>query len=163
MSNFICLTSLQWLYCVCTSLNDTESFSFVFIQLFVARKLDASSFESVCPYNISTGFSWRSLRLITTAWSCLRFITLRWVMKQNVCLNSVLLCHSDNTTGKTYIMMEARLGALFKSESEYTILDKWVECLSLKIICLCVYEPNTTKVKMTHKQLDFTPLCLLEF
>lgn len=33
---------------------------------------------------------------------------------------------SDNTTGKTYIMMEARLGALFKSESEYTLLDKWV-------------------------------------
>ena len=31
---------------------------------------------------------------------------------------------SDNTTGKTYIMMEPRLGALFKSESEYTVLDK---------------------------------------
>lgn len=35
----------------------------------------------------------------------------------------------DNTTHKTYIMMEARLGALFKSESEYTILDKWVQRL----------------------------------
>lgn len=31
---------------------------------------------------------------------------------------------SDNTTGKTYIMMEARLVALFKTESEYTVLDK---------------------------------------
>lgn len=31
---------------------------------------------------------------------------------------------SDNATEKTYIMMEARLGALFKSESEYTVLDK---------------------------------------
>lgn len=35
-----------------------------------------------------------------------------------------LFCLLDNTTHKTYIMMEARLGALFKSESEYTILDK---------------------------------------
>lgn len=35
---------------------------------------------------------------------------------------SVLL--TDNTAGKTYIMMEARLGALFKSEGEYTLLDK---------------------------------------
>ncbi|XP_075881437.1 isoleucine--tRNA ligase, cytoplasmic isoform X2 [Nelusetta ayraudi] len=32
---------------------------------------------------------------------------------------------ADNTTGKTYIMMEARLVALFKTESEYTILDKF--------------------------------------
>lgn len=31
---------------------------------------------------------------------------------------------SDNTTGKIYIMMEARLVALFKAESEYTVLDK---------------------------------------
>lgn len=40
-----------------------------------------------------------------------------------------LFCLLDNTTHKTYIMMEARLGALFKSESEYTILDKWVQKL----------------------------------
>lgn len=40
-----------------------------------------------------------------------------------------LFCLLDNTTHKTYIMMEARLGALFKSESEYTILDKWVQRL----------------------------------
>lgn len=37
------------------------------------------------------------------------------------------VCLSDNTTGKTYIMMEARLGALFKTESEYTLLEKWVQ------------------------------------
>lgn len=35
----------------------------------------------------------------------------------------VLIC-TDNATEKTYIMMEARLGALFKSESEYTVLDR---------------------------------------
>lgn len=40
-----------------------------------------------------------------------------------------LFCLLDNTTHKTYIMMEARLGALFKSESEYTILEKWVQRL----------------------------------
>lgn len=34
---------------------------------------------------------------------------------------------SDNATDKTYIMMEARLGALFKSEGEYTLLDKYVQ------------------------------------
>ena len=37
-------------------------------------------------------------------------------------------CHlprvPDNATGKVYIMMEARLGGLFKAEGEYTILDK---------------------------------------
>lgn len=31
---------------------------------------------------------------------------------------------TDNSTEKTYIMMEARLGALFKSESEYTVVDR---------------------------------------
>lgn len=35
----------------------------------------------------------------------------------------VLTC-ADNSTEKTYIMMEARLAALFKSESEYTVLDR---------------------------------------
>jgi isoleucyl-tRNA synthetase len=30
----------------------------------------------------------------------------------------------DNSTGKVYIMMEARLEALFKKEDEYTILEK---------------------------------------
>lgn len=42
-----------------------------------------------------------------------------------VCLIS-MFSSSDSTTGKTYIMMEARLVALFKTESEYTVLDKWV-------------------------------------
>ena len=37
-----------------------------------------------------------------------------------------IICISDNTTEKNYIMLEARLSALFKKEEEYTILEKWV-------------------------------------
>ncbi|KAG9337039.1 hypothetical protein JZ751_029806, partial [Albula glossodonta] len=37
-----------------------------------------------------------------------------------------LAVDADNTTEKVYIMMEARLGALFKTEDEYTILDNRV-------------------------------------
>lgn len=35
-----------------------------------------------------------------------------------------VLIYTDNSTEKTYIMMEARLGALFKSETEYTVVDR---------------------------------------
>ena len=31
----------------------------------------------------------------------------------------------DKTTGKTYIMMAARLSALFKAEEEYTVLERY--------------------------------------
>lgn len=53
----------------------------------------------------------------------------RKLQKQPKNQRDFLFCLLDNTTHKTYIMMEARLGALFKSESEYTILDKWVQRL----------------------------------
>lgn len=44
---------------------------------------------------------------------------------KNVLICMISFFHpSDNTAGKTYIMMEARLVALFKTESEYTVLDK---------------------------------------
>lgn len=45
------------------------------------------------------------------------------------CLNLSKLSFQfvDNKAEKTYIMMEARLGALFKTEEEYTILDKYVK------------------------------------
>lgn len=32
--------------------------------------------------------------------------------------------HLDNSTEKVYIMMEARLSALFKTEDQYTVLEK---------------------------------------
>lgn len=55
--------------------------------------------------------------------------TTPWTLPSNLalCVNPELLYVKvkDNTTHKTYIMMEARLGALFKSESEYTIFDKF--------------------------------------
>lgn len=55
--------------------------------------------------------------------------TTPWTLPSNLalCVNPEFLYVQvkDNTTGKTYIMMEARLGALFKTESEYTLLDKF--------------------------------------
>ncbi len=38
----------------------------------------------------------------------------------------IVLVLQEKSTGTIYIMMEARLPALFKSEEEYTILDKFV-------------------------------------
>lgn len=55
--------------------------------------------------------------------------TTPWTLPSNLalCVNPDYLYVKvkDNTTDKTYIMMEARLGALFKAESEYTLLDKF--------------------------------------
>ncbi|KAM4613485.1 isoleucine--tRNA ligase, cytoplasmic [Polymixia lowei] len=55
--------------------------------------------------------------------------TTPWTLPSNLslCVNPEFqyVKVKDNTTGKTYIMMEARLGALFKSEGEYTLLDKF--------------------------------------
>ncbi|XP_068172017.1 isoleucine--tRNA ligase, cytoplasmic [Antennarius striatus] len=55
--------------------------------------------------------------------------TTPWTLPSNLalCVNPEFsyVTVKDNTTDKTYIMMEARLCALFKSESEYTVLDKF--------------------------------------
>ncbi|XP_078104974.1 isoleucine--tRNA ligase, cytoplasmic [Sander vitreus] len=55
--------------------------------------------------------------------------TTPWTLPSNLalCVNPEFLYVKvkDSATEKTYILMEARLGALFKSESEYTILDKF--------------------------------------
>ncbi|XP_054883527.1 isoleucine--tRNA ligase, cytoplasmic [Poeciliopsis prolifica] len=61
--------------------------------------------------------------------SLIAWTTTPWTLPSNLalCVNPEFLYVQvkDNTTEKTYIMMEARLGALFKSESEYTILNKF--------------------------------------
>uniref|UniRef100_A0A3B3CKW7 Isoleucine--tRNA ligase, cytoplasmic n=1 Tax=Oryzias melastigma TaxID=30732 RepID=A0A3B3CKW7_ORYME len=61
--------------------------------------------------------------------SLIAWTTTPWTLPSNLalCVNPDFLYVKvkDNSTGKTYIMMEARLGALFKSESEYTVLDKF--------------------------------------
>uniref|UniRef100_A0A8C7GKP1 Isoleucine--tRNA ligase, cytoplasmic n=1 Tax=Oncorhynchus kisutch TaxID=8019 RepID=A0A8C7GKP1_ONCKI len=55
--------------------------------------------------------------------------TTPWTLPSNLalCVNSELqyVKVKDNSTGKVYIMMEARLVALFKTEEEYTIMDKF--------------------------------------
>ncbi|XP_056128983.1 isoleucine--tRNA ligase, cytoplasmic isoform X2 [Lampris incognitus] len=61
--------------------------------------------------------------------SLIAWTTTPWTLPSNLalCVNPDLLYVrvKDNSTEKTYIMMEARLGALFKSESEYSILDRF--------------------------------------
>uniref|UniRef100_A0A8C8E423 Isoleucine--tRNA ligase, cytoplasmic n=1 Tax=Oryzias sinensis TaxID=183150 RepID=A0A8C8E423_9TELE len=61
--------------------------------------------------------------------SLIAWTTTPWTLPSNLalCVNPDYLYVKvkDNSTDKTYIMMEARLGALFKSESEYTVLDKF--------------------------------------
>ena len=42
-----------------------------------------------------------------------------------------LYLYIDNKTNRVYIMMEARLGALFKKESEYAILERFIITLLL--------------------------------
>ncbi|XP_017264217.1 isoleucine--tRNA ligase, cytoplasmic [Kryptolebias marmoratus] len=55
--------------------------------------------------------------------------TTPWTLPSNLalCVNPDFLYVKvkENSSDKTYIMMEARLGAYFKSESEYTVLDKF--------------------------------------
>ncbi|KAI4827855.1 hypothetical protein KUCAC02_031221, partial [Chaenocephalus aceratus] len=61
--------------------------------------------------------------------SLIAWTTTPWTLPSNLalCVNPEFFYVKvkDNATEKTYILMEARLGALFKSESEYTILDKF--------------------------------------
>ncbi|XP_047203264.1 isoleucine--tRNA ligase, cytoplasmic [Girardinichthys multiradiatus] len=61
--------------------------------------------------------------------SLIAWTTTPWTLPSNLalCVNPELLYVQvkDNATERTYIMMEARLGALFKSESEYSVLDKF--------------------------------------
>ncbi|XP_077582378.1 isoleucine--tRNA ligase, cytoplasmic [Stigmatopora nigra] len=61
--------------------------------------------------------------------SLIAWTTTPWTLPSNLalCVNPDLpyVKVQDNNTNKTYIMMESRLGALFKLESEYTLLDKF--------------------------------------
>ncbi|KAM3878504.1 isoleucine--tRNA ligase, cytoplasmic [Diretmus argenteus] len=61
--------------------------------------------------------------------SLIAWTTTPWTLPSNLalCVNPEFqyVKIKDIAAGKTYIMMEARLGALFKSESEYTLLDKF--------------------------------------
>lgn len=61
--------------------------------------------------------------------SMLAWTTTPWTLPSNLALvvNPKLdyVKAKDNTTGRTYIIMEARLSALFKKESEYTVLDRF--------------------------------------
>jgi len=62
--------------------------------------------------------------------SMLAWTTTPWTLPSNLALvvhpDLQYVKVKDNKTEKTYIMMEARLSALFKSEEEYTILEKFL-------------------------------------
>ncbi|XP_041080359.1 isoleucine--tRNA ligase, cytoplasmic-like [Polyodon spathula] len=61
--------------------------------------------------------------------SLIAWTTTPWTLPSNLalCVNPEFMYVKikDNATGKVYIMMEARLSALFKSDVEYTLLDKF--------------------------------------
>ncbi|XP_063072140.1 isoleucine--tRNA ligase, cytoplasmic [Engraulis encrasicolus] len=61
--------------------------------------------------------------------SLIAWTTTPWTLPSNLalCVNPefIYVKVKDNATGKIYIMMEARLVALFKTEAEYTLLDKF--------------------------------------
>ncbi|XP_030632360.1 isoleucine--tRNA ligase, cytoplasmic [Chanos chanos] len=61
--------------------------------------------------------------------SLIAWTTTPWTLPSNLalCVNPELqyVKVRDNTTEKVYIMMEARLVALFKAEGEYTVLEKF--------------------------------------
>ncbi|XP_061474059.1 isoleucine--tRNA ligase, cytoplasmic [Rhineura floridana] len=61
--------------------------------------------------------------------SLVAWTTTPWTLPSNLalCVNSKLqyVKVKDKNTGKTFILMEARLVALYKSESEYVILDRF--------------------------------------
>uniref|UniRef100_A0A4W3HP64 Isoleucine--tRNA ligase, cytoplasmic n=1 Tax=Callorhinchus milii TaxID=7868 RepID=A0A4W3HP64_CALMI len=61
--------------------------------------------------------------------SLVAWTTTPWTLPSNlaVCVSPVFqyVKIKDNSTGKIYIMMEARLVALFKSEEEYIVLDRF--------------------------------------
>ncbi|XP_071442401.1 isoleucine--tRNA ligase, cytoplasmic [Hetaerina americana] len=61
--------------------------------------------------------------------SMIAWTTTPWTLPSNLslCVNPKLdyVKLTDNSTGKTYIMMEARIGSLFKSEDEYMILERF--------------------------------------
>ncbi|XP_041129099.1 isoleucine--tRNA ligase, cytoplasmic-like [Polyodon spathula] len=61
--------------------------------------------------------------------SLIAWTTTPWTLPSNLalCVNPEFMYVKvkDHDTGKVYIMMEARLSALFKSDAEYTLLDKF--------------------------------------
>ncbi|CAH1783925.1 unnamed protein product [Owenia fusiformis] len=61
--------------------------------------------------------------------SLIAWTTTPWTLPSNLalCVNPLLdyVKIKDNTTENVYIMMEARLSALFKKEEEYTVLEKF--------------------------------------
>lgn len=61
--------------------------------------------------------------------SLVAWTTTPWTLPSNlaVCVNPshIYVKIKDNTTNKVYVMMEARLEALFKNEGDYTVLEKF--------------------------------------
>ncbi|GBN87884.1 Isoleucine--tRNA ligase, cytoplasmic, partial [Araneus ventricosus] len=91
--------------------------------------------------------------------SLIAWTTTPWTLPSNmsICLNPVedYVKVKDNSTEKVYIMMEARLEALFKNESEYTVLEKFKG----KTLEGCGYEPLFPYFKQYKSRGAFRVLC----
>ncbi|NXW91906.1 SYIC protein, partial [Alopecoenas beccarii] len=77
--------------------------------------------------------------------SLVAWTTTPWTLPSNLalCVNPELqyikLRGKYNATGKIYILMESRLIALYKSDSEYEVLDRQVHKLLDTYICICMH------------------------
>ncbi|KAG7275383.1 hypothetical protein CRUP_021581 [Coryphaenoides rupestris] len=81
-------------------------------------------------FHVERRFGWDCHGLpVDESVSLIAWTTTPWTLPSNLalCVNAEFqyVKVKDNATEKTYIMMESRLGALFKSETEYTLLDKF--------------------------------------
>lgn len=74
----------------------------------------------------------------------------------------LVLILADNGTGNTYIMMEARLDALFKKPEEYTVIERFAVIrynysrTSCSISCMML----SSKKMTTCYQVNFDIYCL---
>ncbi|GIY09638.1 isoleucine--tRNA ligase, cytoplasmic [Caerostris extrusa] len=91
--------------------------------------------------------------------SLIAWTTTPWTLPSNLslCVNPAedYVKVKDTTTEKTYIMMEARLEALFKNESEYVILEKFKG----KTLEGLGYEPLFPYFKQLKSRGAFRVLC----
>lgn len=123
-----------------------ESVWWVFKQLynkgFVYRGVKVMPFSTACSTPLSNFESGQNYKEVTDPAvivsfplddspeiSLIAWTTTPWTLPSNlsVCVNPDLdyVTVRDNTTSKVYIMMEARLEALFKKDDEYTVLDRF--------------------------------------
>ncbi|KFM74142.1 Isoleucine--tRNA ligase, cytoplasmic, partial [Stegodyphus mimosarum] len=153
-----------------------ESVWFVFKQLynkgFVYRGVKVMPFSTACSTPLSNFESGQNYKEVVDPAvivsfpldkspdvSVIAWTTTPWTLPSNlsVCVNPDLdyVKVKDNSTGKVYIMMEARLEALFKKPTEYTVLERFKG----KVLKDLTYEPLFPYFKHLKSKGAFRVLC----